>query len=175
VEGRWRGGGVSDVCLSWSSVMAPSEVQFVPALSRRKFEIHAFWFMTSFVQCLGRYSELEGGKVSLLCLMSQTIRIFVSTALITSNLALRKRIQLITKISCSCHQTFAMYDENLVPVELYYISLSYFIIVELPESIWHFCWPVNIFIQVPLTAINRGVYRILGVAFGKWTVWMKLE
>jgi hypothetical protein len=36
-------------------------------------------------------------------------------------------------------------------------------------------WPVNIFIPVSLTAINREVYRTLGLALGKWTVSMKLE
>jgi len=73
--------------------------------------------------------------------MSQTIRIFVSTSLITSNLALRKRIHFITELSGSCHPTFAMYDENLVPFELYYISVSYSINIGF-GGLEVACWPL---------------------------------
>lgn len=125
------------------------EIRFVAAVSRWKLEIRAFWFMTSCVQSIGRDSELGGSKVLweviLLCLMSQRTLIFVSAALITSNLALQKRIHLITEICSSCRPKFAMYDENVVGVELYFISVSYSITAELPESIFHFLarWHIN--------------------------------
>ena len=56
-------GGFSDVHVSRSSVMAPSEIQFAAAVPRRNLEIHAFWFLTPYVQSLGRDSELGGSKV----------------------------------------------------------------------------------------------------------------
>lgn len=36
-------------------------------------------------------------------------------------------------------------------------------------------WPVDVFIQVPVIAITREVYRNLGVALGKWVVSMELN
>jgi hypothetical protein len=127
--------------------------------------------MISHVQSLGRDSELGGSKVlwevSLLCLPSQRTWIFVSTALITSNLALRKRVHLITAISGSCRPTFAIYDENLVGIEFHYFPVSHSINTELPESIWH----ILARLHMHWSALN--CHKPRGVAYpwdGAWQV-----